>query len=157
MHSSLTQHLHGGSRQQRYSATNWDVAIAMTIAGFVNLAMMGYSCGGVPLFWSYWCADLDEAYLTLQPLLSHAAGKVFGLSLVAAGLSSTVVGDTGGQVVMQGFIRFHIPLWCVVQSYVAIIYCHSDGIRSDTDSGYESGVVKFWYRPALVPLLIFTQ
>lgn len=40
LHSSLTQHLHGGTRQQRYSATKWDVAIAMTIAGFVNLAMM---------------------------------------------------------------------------------------------------------------------
>ncbi|KYE76066.1 divalent metal cation transporter, partial [Salmonella enterica] len=39
-HSSLTQHLRGGTRQQRYSATKWDVAIAMTIAGIVNQAMM---------------------------------------------------------------------------------------------------------------------
>ncbi|MTG54774.1 DUF2502 domain-containing protein, partial [Klebsiella pneumoniae] len=30
---------------------------------------------------------------------------------MAAGLSSTVVGTLAGQVVMQGFIRFHIPLW----------------------------------------------
>ncbi|SQB28582.1 manganese transport protein MntH [Citrobacter koseri] len=54
---------------------------------------------------------LDQAYLTLEPLLSHAAATVFGLSLVAAGLSSTVVGTLAGQVVMQGFVRFHIPLW----------------------------------------------
>lgn len=40
LHSSLTQHLHGGTRKERYNATRWDVAIAMTIAGFVNLAMM---------------------------------------------------------------------------------------------------------------------
>ncbi len=53
---------------------------------------------------------LDEAYLTLQPLLSHAAATVL-IKPVAAGLSSTVVGTLAGQVVMQGFIRFHIPLW----------------------------------------------
>jgi manganese transport protein len=26
LHSSLTQHLHGGTRKERYSATKWDVA-----------------------------------------------------------------------------------------------------------------------------------
>ena len=109
--SSLTQHLHGGSRQQRYSATKWDVAIAMTIAGFVNLAMMATAAAAFHFSGHTGVADLDEAYLTLQPLLSHAAATVFGLSLVAAGLSSTVVGTLAGQVVMQGFIRFHIPLW----------------------------------------------
>ena len=56
-------------------------------------------------------ADLDVAYLTLQPLLGQAAATVFGLSTVAAGLSSTVVGTLAGQVVMQGFVHFHIPLW----------------------------------------------
>ena len=41
--------------------------------------------------------------------------------------------------------------------HVAVIYCHSDGIRSDTDSGYESGTVSFGIALALVPLLIFTS
>lgn len=40
LHSSLTQNGRGGSRAERYSSTKLDVAIAMTIAGFVNLAMM---------------------------------------------------------------------------------------------------------------------
>ncbi|XPE62619.1 divalent metal cation transporter [Shigella flexneri] len=51
-----------------------------------------------------------------------------GTSLVAAGLSSTVVGTLAGQVVMQGFIRFHIPLWVRDSHHVAVIYCHSDQI-----------------------------
>ncbi len=67
--------------------------------------------GGVSFSGHTGIADLDQAYLTLEPLLSHAAATVFGLSLVAAGLSSTVVGTLAGQVVMQGFVRFHIPLW----------------------------------------------
>lgn len=111
LHSSLTQHLHGGSAKERYQATRWDVAIAMTIAGFVNLAMMATAAAAFHFNGHTGIADLDEAYLTLEPLLSHAAATIFGLSLVAAGLSSTVVGTLAGQVVMQGFIRFHIPLW----------------------------------------------
>src|SRR5699024_9045828 len=111
LHSSLTQHLHGGSRQQRYSATKWDVAIAMTIAGFVNLAMMATAAAAFHFSGHTGVADLDEAYLTLQPLLSHAAATVFGLSLVAAGLSSTVGGTLAGQVVVAGVIRVPIALW----------------------------------------------
>ncbi len=70
-----------------------------------------------------------------------------------------MVGTLAGQVVMQGFIRFHIPLCGASYShYVAVIYCDSDGIRSDTDSGYESGVVRVFVSAlALVPLLIFTS
>ncbi len=112
LHSSLTQHLHGGSRQQRHSATKWDVAIAMTIAGFVNLAMMATAAAAFHFSGHTGVADLDEAYLTAATAVKpDAAATVFGLSLVAAGLSSTVVGTLAGQVVMQGFIRFHIPLW----------------------------------------------
>ncbi|MDI1128880.1 Nramp family divalent metal transporter [Escherichia coli] len=134
LHSSLTQHLHGGSRQQRYSATKWDVAIAMTIA------------------------DLDEAYLTLQPLLSHAAATVFGLSLVAAGLSSTVVGTLAGQVVMQGFIRFHIPLWVrrtvtMLPSFIVILM----GLDPTRILVMSQVLLSFGIALALVPLLIFTS
>ena len=39
LHSSLTQHLHGDAQRTLFG-NQWDVAIAMTIAGFVNLAMM---------------------------------------------------------------------------------------------------------------------
>ena len=45
---------------------------------------------------------------------------------MAAGLSSTVVGTLAGQVVMQGFVRFHIPLWVrrtvtMLPSFVVIL------------------------------------
>ena len=153
LHSSLTQHLHGGSRQQRYSATKWDVAIAMTIAGFVNLAMAAFHFSG-----HTGVADLDEAYLTLQPLLSHAAATVFGLSLVAAGLSSTVVGTLAGQVVMQGFIRFHIPLWVrrtvtMLPSFIVILM----GLDPTRILVMSQVLLSFGIALALVPLLIFTS
>ncbi|HCN0088154.1 TPA: Nramp family divalent metal transporter [Escherichia coli] len=160
LHSSLTQHLHGGSRQQRYSATKWDVAIAMTIAGFVNLAMMATAAAAAAFHFSghTGVADLDEAYLTLQPLLSHAAATVFGLSLVAAGLSSTVVGTLAGQVVMQGFIRFHIPLWVrrtvtMLPSFIVILM----GLDPTRILVMSQVLLSFGIALALVPLLIFTS
>ena len=154
LHSSLTQHLHGGSRQQRYSATKWDVAIAMTIAGFVNLAMMATAAAAFHFSGHTGVADLDEAYLTLQPLLSHAAATVFGLSLVAAGLSSTVVGTLAG----QGFIRFHIPLWVrrtvtMLPSFIVILM----GLDPTRILVMSQVLLSFGIALALVPLLIFTS
>ena len=153
LHSSLTQHLHGGSRQQRYSATKWDVAIAMTIAGFVNLAMMATAAAAF-----HFSGHTGIAYLTLQPLLSHAAATVFGLSLVAAGLSSTVVGTLAGQVVMQGFIRFHIPLWVrrtvtMLPSFIVILM----GLDPTRILVMSQVLLSFGIALALVPLLIFTS
>jgi manganese transport protein len=158
LHSSLTQNLHGGTRHQRYSATRWDVAIAMTIAGFVNLAMMATAAAAFHFSGHTGVADLDEAYLTLEPLLSHAAATIFGLSLVAAGLSSTVVGTLAGQVVMQGFVRFHISLWLrravtMAPSFVVILM----GLDATRILVMSQVLLSFGIALALVPLLVFTS
>lgn len=158
LHSSLTQHLHGGNRAERYSATKWDVGIAMTIAGFVNLAMMATAAAAFHFSGHTGVADLDEAYLTLEPLLSHSAATMFGLSLVAAGLSSTVVGTLAGQVVMQGFVRFYIPLWVrrsvtMAPSFIVILM----GLDPTRVLVMSQVLLSFGIALALVPLLIFTS
>ncbi|WP_058912681.1 Nramp family divalent metal transporter [Entomohabitans teleogrylli] len=158
LHSSLTQHLHGGSQKERYAATKWDVAIAMTIAGFVNLAMMATAAAAFHFSGHTGITDLDQAYLTLEPLLSHAAATIFGLSLVAAGLSSTVVGTLAGQVVMQGFVRFYIPLWLrraitMLPSFIVILM----GMDPTRILVMSQVLLSFGIALALVPLLIFTS
>ena len=75
LHSSLTQNLHDGSRKERYNATRWDVAIAMTIAGFVN-GDDGDRRRCVSLQRPHRRGRSRPAYLTLEPLLSHAAATV---------------------------------------------------------------------------------
>ncbi|KNC10134.1 manganese transport protein MntH [Klebsiella sp. RIT-PI-d] len=157
LHSSLTQNQRG-TRKERYSATRWDVAFAMTIAGFVNLAMMATAAAAFHFNGHTGVADLEEAYLTLEPLLSHAAATVFGLSLVAAGLSSTVVGTLAGQVVMQGFIRFHIPLWVrrtvtMLPSFIVILM----GLEPTRILVMSQVLLSFGIALALVPLLMFTS
>lgn len=158
LHSSLTQHMHEGNRAERYSATKWDVGIAMTIAGFVNLAMMATAAAAFHFTGHTGVADLDEAYLTLEPLLSHSAATIFGLSLVAAGLSSTVVGTLAGQVVMQGFVRFYIPLWVrrsvtMAPSFIVILM----GLDPTRVLVMSQVLLSFGIALALVPLLIFTS
>ncbi|WP_353620572.1 Nramp family divalent metal transporter [Enterobacter sp. Ap-1006] len=158
LHSSLTQHLHAGNRSERYSATKWDVAIAMTIAGFVNLAMMATAAAAFHFTGHTGVAELEDAYKTLEPLLSHAAATIFGLSLVAAGLSSTVVGTLAGQVVMQGFVRFYIPLWVrraitMAPSFVVIMM----GLDPTRILVMSQVLLSFGIALALVPLLVFTS
>ncbi|MDY4315496.1 Nramp family divalent metal transporter [Pectobacterium actinidiae] len=157
LHSSLTQHEGPHTRAERYSATKVDVAIAMTIAGFVNLAMMATAAAAFHFSGNQDIADLDKAYLTLEPLLGKAAAVIFGLSLVAAGLSSTVVGTLAGQVVMQGFVRFHIPLWVrrtvtMLPSFIVIL----SGMDPTRVLVLSQVVLSFGIALALVPLLSFT-
>ena len=158
LHSSLTQNLHGGTRKARYQATRWDVAIAMTIAGFVNLAMMATAAAAFHFSGHSDVAELEQAYLTLEPLLSHGAAIVFGLSLVAAGLSSSVVGTLAGQVVMQGFVHFYIPLWLrrsltMLPSFVVILL----GLDPTRILVMSQVVLSFGIALALIPLLKFTN
>jgi manganese transport protein len=56
-------------------------------------------------------ADIEDAYHTLVPLFGAAAAGVFLLSLMASGISSSVVGTMAGQVIMQGFVGWRIPVW----------------------------------------------
>ncbi|MFK8259960.1 Nramp family divalent metal transporter [Erwinia sp. AnSW2-5] len=157
LHSSLTQKGDGATRGERYASTKLDVAIAMTIAGFVNLAMMATAAATFHFSGHSGIADLDQAYLTLDPLLGKAAAMVFGLSLLAAGLSSTVVGTMAGQVVMQGFIRFHIPLLVrrvvtMLPSFIVIMA----GWEPTRILVMSQVLLSFGIALALVPLLAFT-
>lgn len=158
LHSSLTQNGgDNGTCAERYSSTKLDVAIAMTIAGFVNLAMMATAAAAFHFSGHSGIADLDQAYLTLDPLLGKAAALVFGLSLLAAGLSSTVVGTMAGQVVMQGFIHFHIPLLVrrvitMLPSFIVILA----GWEPTRILVMSQVLLSFGIALALVPLLAFT-
>jgi manganese transport protein len=56
-------------------------------------------------------AEIDTAYRTLTPLLGTGAAGLFMLALLASGFSSSAVGVMAGQVIMQGFVSFRIPIW----------------------------------------------
>ncbi len=113
LHSGLTQG-RGNPRTEadrrllvRYS--NREVVVALLLAGLVNMAMVIMAAAAFHAGHSA-VAEIGEAYRTLTPLLGPAAGAAFLVSLLASGISSSVVGTLAGQLVMQGFTGWRIPL-----------------------------------------------
>jgi len=115
LHSSLTQdRITPRSQGEARRIFRWsipDVVIAMGLAGLVNMAMLYMAAATFHAHGHSDIADLTTAYQTLIPLLGGGAGFVFALSLLAAGLSSATVRTLAGQVIMQGFVGFMIPIW----------------------------------------------
>jgi manganese transport protein len=55
--------------------------------------------------------DLRDAHHLLTPLLGTSlASALFAIALLCSGQSSTITGTLAGQVVMEGFLRWRLPL-----------------------------------------------
>jgi manganese transport protein len=72
-------------------------------------------------------------------------------------LSSTVVGTLAGQVVMQGFVKFYIPLWVrravtMAPSFIVILL----GMDATRILVLSQVLLSFGIALALLPLLAFT-
>jgi len=114
-------YLHSGLTQARIPArnatetrtvvriSNTEVVIALAIAGLVNMAMVMMASSAFHAGHSD-VAEIETAYHTLTPLLGGAAASLFLLSLIASGISSSTVGTMAGQMIMQGFVGFRIPI-----------------------------------------------
>jgi manganese transport protein len=86
------------------------VVIALAFAGLVNMAMVMMAASAFNAGHSD-VAEIETAYHTLTPLLGAGAAGVFLVSLIASGMSSSTVGTMAGQMIMQGFVGFSIPVW----------------------------------------------
>jgi manganese transport protein len=114
LHSGLTERRakpkSDAERRRIIRLSNLEVILALSVAGMINLAMVlmaaGAFHGSHPDV-----AKIETAYQTLVPLLGGAAATIFLVSLIASGFSSSVVGTMAGQMIMQGFVQFRIPLW----------------------------------------------
>jgi manganese transport protein len=115
LHSSLTQQriIPRTEKEARriFHLSIPDVVIAMGLAGLVNMAILYMAAATFHAHGRSNIADITTAYQTLTPLLGGAASTVFAVSLLASGLSSSTVGTMAGQVIMQGFVGFTIPVW----------------------------------------------
>jgi manganese transport protein len=54
-------------------------------------------------------AGIGEAYVSMTPVLGRDAALLFGLALLASGLSSSIVGTAAGQAIMQDLVTWSIP------------------------------------------------
>ena len=113
LHSGLTQTRaparNDSDRRLLLRFSNVEVLAALGVAGLVNMAMVIMAASAFHAGHSD-VAEIETAYHTLTPLLGPAAAGVFLTALLASGLASSTVGTMAGQMIMQGFIGFRIPV-----------------------------------------------
>jgi manganese transport protein len=163
LHSSLTQSRivgrDDGERRRIFRYEMVDIAIAMGMAGVVNLAMLALAA---VVFHARGLTgaghDLGQVYSGLNQFLGAHSGTVFGIALLASGIASSCVGTMAGQIVMQGFIQRQIPVFArraiTMLPALVLIGAGFDATRALLLSQvFLSLGIPF----ALVPLLLFTS
>ncbi|MCL4561219.1 MAG: Nramp family divalent metal transporter [Chloroflexi bacterium] len=162
LHSALTQDriVAKDDKQMRrlFHFELIDVSIAMGLASLINMAMLIMAASTFFHQGLTNVGTLQEAHQTLTPLLGKAASWVFAISLLASGLSSSSVGTMAGQIIMQGFLHRHIPVWIrrlitLVPSLVVI----SIGLDPTHTLVISQVVLSFGLPFAIIPLILFTQ
>lgn len=162
LHSSLTQRrIIPRSEKEAHRIFHWnilDVVIAMALAGLVNMAMLYMSAATFHAHGHSDIADITTAYQTLTPLLGSAAGFVFAISLLASGLSSSAVGTMAGQVIMQGFVGFTIPIWLrrLITMLPAVVIAATN-LNPTTTLVVSQVVLSFVLPIPVITLLMFTR
>jgi manganese transport protein len=135
-----------------------DVCVAMGVAGFVNAAMLIMAAATFNRAGLGHIASIEEAYITLEPLLGSAARYMFAISLLASGLASSAVGTMSGQVIMQGFLERHIPVWLrrlvTILPSLVVIFIGFDPTRTLVISQV---VLSFGLPFAVIPLVLFSR
>jgi manganese transport protein len=135
-----------------------DVVIAMGLAGLINGAMLMMAAATFFRHGMHDVGTIEQAHLTLQPLLGPAASWVFAISLLASGLSSSSVGTMSGQIIMQGFLHHRIPVWIrrlatMVPSLIVILI----GLDPTRTLVISQVVLSFGLPFAVIPLILFTR
>jgi len=142
----------------RRSTFLWHLLI---LAGLVNVAIMVMAAAAFGSHGSN-VATIQDAYLTLQPLFGPAAATVFGITLLASGLSSSTTATIAGQAIMEGMLGRKMNLWIrrivtrlinTVPTTIAILA----GIEPILILVYSQVALSLLVPLPLIPLLILTN
>jgi manganese transport protein len=162
LHSALTQRrIVGKTEEERRKIFRFelvDVIIAMAIAGTINASMLIMAAALFHSAGLTGVGDIDKAFEQLRILEGTTPAILFGVALLASGLSSSSVGTLSGQVVMQGFINRRIPLFLrrLITMAPALIIL-GVGLNPSRSLVMSQVVLSFGIPFALIPLLIFCR
>ncbi len=143
-------------------ASNIDIGLTLGAVGLVNMAILCVSAAtfgkaGAPIAHSAVEPSIEDAYRMLGPLFGGMSAAIFMTSLLASGLSSSVVGTMAGQVIMQDFVDWRIPLWvrraATMLPTIVVAACVTDVTRVLVVSQV---ILSFVLPVPLVTLVLFT-
>src|SRR3954469_11087465 len=142
-----------------------DTAVALTLALFVNAAILIVSAATFYRSGHSEVAEIGDAYKLLTPLLGvTGASTLFALALLASGQNSTLTGTLAGQIVMEGFLNLRLRPWLrrLITRLVAIVpavivtamYGESGTAKLLI---FSQVVLSLQLAFAVIPLIIFTN
>jgi manganese transport protein len=161
LHSGLARDRHGqpeagAARRRMLRITRYDVAIAMLIAGAVNLAMLLVAATNLQGVDN--TDSIEGAYAAVQGALGPTVALFFAVGLLASGLASTSVGAYAGAMIMQGLLRRTYPL--LLRRLVTLIpalVVLAIGVDPSRALVLSQVVLSFGIPFALVPLVRLTS
>lgn len=162
LHSALTQDRivvkNPKMQQKLFHYEIIDIVVAMGAASLINMAMLIMAAATFHQTGLTNIGTIEEAHRTLEPLLGRASQYIFGISLLASGLSSSSVGTMAGQVIMQGFLHKHIAPW--IRRLVTILpslLVIASGLDPTRTLVLSQVVLSFGLPFAIIPLIQFTR
>lgn len=168
LHSSIVQSRRykrtPAGKREAIRLANVDSALALTIALFVNAAILVVAAAVFHRNGMFNVAAIQDAYKLLSPMLGAAgASTLFAVALLASGQNSSITGTLAGQVVMEGFIHIRLSPWLrrLITRSLAIIptilVVALAGERGTENLLILSQVIlSFQLSFAVVPLVMFT-
>lgn len=161
LHSALTQNrVVANSEEEKRQIFRFefiDILIAMFIAGAINMSMLILAAG---IFFKNGLNinDLEVAFHQFGVYIGSFSAALFGIGLLAAGLSSSSVGTMSGDVIMQGYIKWRIPIYLrrfitMIPPLVIIIL----GVNPSHALVLSQVILSFGIPFALVPLVMLTS
>ena len=162
LHSALTQSRVVGrsdaERKKIFHFERVDVIIAMAIAGVVNMAMLIAAAGIFHATGLTEVSTIEGAYKQFGAVVGDHADTMFGIALLASGLSSSSVGTLAGQVVMQGFVERSIPLMARrLMTMVPALVVLAIGVSPTRALVLSQVALSFGIPFALIPLVWFCR
>ena len=152
-------------KREAIKFSNIDTAVALTLALFVNAAILIVSAATFYRSGHSEVAEIGDAFNLLTPLLGvTGASTLFALALLASGQNSTLTGTLAGQIVMEGFLNLRLKPWLrrlitrLVAIVPAIIVTWWYGSRGTAQLLILSQVIlSMQLSFAVFPLVIFTS
>jgi manganese transport protein len=169
LHSSIVQSRNykrtpEGKREAVHMA-NVDSALALTVALFVNAAILIVAAAVFNRSGHFDVAAIQDAYKLLSPMMGAAgASTLFAIALLASGQNSSITGTLAGQVVMEGFIHIRLAPWLrrlITRSLAIIPTIIVVAITGEAGTEklliFSQVILSLQLSFAVVPLVLFTS
>jgi manganese transport protein len=168
LHSSIVQSRRykrtPAGKREAIRMANIDSALALTVALFVNAAILIVAAAVFHRSGHFEVAAIEDAYKLLSPLVGAAgASTLFAVALLASGQNSSITGTLAGQVVMEGFVHLKVAPWlrrlitrCIAIVPTIIVVAFRGEHGTETLLLLSQVILSLQLSFAVIPLVIFT-